>query len=157
MSAPERKFVTARIGGQLVGIPIARAREVFSPQAITPVPAAGKDIAGVLNLRGRIVTMIDLRSHFAMPAYADGALAIGVDEGGDSYGLMVDALDEVRRLATEDIQENPVNLDEPLRRVSAGVCKVEDELLVVLDVDRILKTGDIASEERTGAAAPADE
>jgi len=143
-TAEERDYVTARVGPQLVGIPIGRVRDVFVANAVTPVPLAGDDVAGVLNLRGRIVTLIDLRRHLAMEGGGPGAseqpVAIGIDDGGDSYGLLVDCLDEVRRFAPGERQDNPVHLDAALARVSAGVHHLEDELVVLLDMDRILET-----------------
>jgi purine-binding chemotaxis protein CheW len=134
------EYVTFTTGGQLFGLPIARVQEVFRPGRITRVPLAGAQIAGVLNLRGRIVTAIDMRSRLGLQAGAgeEPAMAIGIESRGESFGLLVDALGEVLKLADGEREANPVNLDRNLSRVSAGVHRLEGQLLVVLEVERVL-------------------
>jgi purine-binding chemotaxis protein CheW len=136
-------YVTFSAGGQIFGLPIARVQEVFRPARITRVPLAGAQIAGVLNLRGRIVTAIDMRNRLDLQAREEGLepMAIGIEMRGESFGLLVDALGEVLRLADADIEANPVNLDRKLASVSAGVHRLDGQLLVVLDVDRVLDVG----------------
>ena len=134
------EYVTATVGGQLFGLPISRVQDVFAPDRLTRVPLAPPEIAGLLNLRGRIVTAIDLRLRFGLDAFAGDAprMALGVEWKGESYGLLIDAVGEVLKLQTSDREDNPVNLDPGLARVSAGVHRLEGKLLVVLDVDRVL-------------------
>ncbi len=133
-------YVTFATAGLIFGLPIARVQEVFRPARITPVPLAGAQIAGVLNLRGRIVTAIDMRSRLDLQAREEGSapMAIGIESCGESFGLLVDTLGEVLRLSDGDIEANPVNLDGRLARVSAGVHRLDGQLLVLLDVDRVL-------------------
>jgi purine-binding chemotaxis protein CheW len=134
------EYVTATVGGQLFGLPISRVQDVFAPDRLTRVPLAPPEIAGMLNLRGRIVTAIDLRLRFGLDALPGDAprMAVGVEWKGDSYGLLIDAIGEVLKLQTSDREDNPVNLDPGLARVSAGVHRLDGKLLVVLDVDRVL-------------------
>ena len=134
------EYVTATVGGQLFGLPISRVQDVFAPDRLTRVPLAPPEIAGLLNLRGRIVTAIDLRLRFGLDALAGDAprMAVGVEWKGESYGLLIDAIGEVLKLQTSDREDNPVNLDPGLARVSAGVHRLDGKLLVVLDVDRVL-------------------
>jgi len=136
-------YVTFSTGGQMFGLPIARVQEVFRPARITRVPLAGAQIAGVLNLRGRIVTAIDMRNRLDLHAREEGSapMAIGIETRGESFGLLVDALGEVLKVADADIEANPVNLDRKLAGVSAGVHRLDGQLLVVLDVDRVLDVG----------------
>jgi purine-binding chemotaxis protein CheW len=141
-------FVTATIGSQLFGLPIAKVQDVFKPDRMTPVPLAPPEIAGVLNLRGRIVTAIDMRRRLDLPERADGgapAMAIGIECRGESFGLLIDSVGEVLKLAEGTREPNPVNFDKRLARVAAGVHRLEGQLLVVLDVDRILDVGDRAA------------
>ena len=139
-----REYVTAEIGGELIGMPILRVQDVFIPEGPTRVPLAPPEIAGVLNLRGRIITLVDMRRRLGLTGGGDkAALAIGVELRGESYGLLIDAIGEVLKL-DEDAQEaNPVNLDPRLARVSTGIHRLNDRLLMVLDVDRVL---DIAAQ-----------
>ena len=145
MNATENviEYVTATIGGQLFGMPILRVQDVFMPDRMTRVPLAPPEVAGVLNLRGRIVTAIDMRRRLGLPALDDGRarMAIGVECKGESYGLLIDAIGEVLKLMTASREDNPVNLDARLARVAAGVHRLDGKLLVVLDVDQVLEIG----------------
>jgi len=137
------EYVTATVGGQLFGLPIARVQDVFVLDRLTRVPLTAPEIAGVLNLRGRIVTAIDMRRRLGLapPGEVRKRMAIGIEYRGESYGLLIDAIGEVLNLPTAGREGNPVNLEPRLARVSAGVHRLEDRLLVVLDVDRVLDVG----------------
>lgn len=134
------EYVTVWIGEQLFGLPISRVQDVFMPDRLTRVPLSPPEIAGVLNLRGRIVTAINMRCRLGMNPRDDGkqSMAIGIEFGGESYGLLIDTVGEVLKLADDTRETNPVNLDRRLARVSAGVYRLDGQLLVVLDVDRVL-------------------
>jgi purine-binding chemotaxis protein CheW len=137
------EYVTAMIGGQLFGLPIVRVQDVFIPERLTRVPLAPPEIAGVLNLRGRIVTLIDLRRRFGLGQREDGnsAMAIGVESRAESYGLLIDSVGEVLKLDDAAREPNPINLDQRLARVSAGIYRLDGQLLIVVDVDRVLDIG----------------
>ena len=134
------EYVTVIIDGQLFGLPISRVQDVFMPDRLTRVPLSSPEIAGVLNLRGRIVTAVDLRRRLGMPPRSDAGapMAVGIELRGESYGLLIDSVGEVMKLAEETREPNPVNLDARLARVSAGVHRLDGQLLVILDVDRVL-------------------
>ena len=138
-----KEYVTALIGGQLFGLPILHVQDVFIPERLTRVPLAPPEIAGVLNLRGRIVTLIDMRGRLGLDKRNDGAasMAIGVESRGESYGLLIDSVGEVLKLDDNAREANPINLDPRLARVSAGIHRLEGQLLMVLDVDRVLEIG----------------
>lgn len=134
------EYVTVNIGSQLFGIPIHRVQDVFLPEAITAVPLADPEIAGVLNLRGRIVTAIDMRCRLGLPQRDVGGrvTAIGVENKGEAFGMLVDSVGEVLKLAPSVMEPNPVNLNAAWARVSSGVYRLDGQLLVVLDVDHVL-------------------
>jgi len=138
-----KEYVTAMIGGQLFGLPILRVQDVFMPERLTRMPLAPPEIAGVLNLRGRIVTLIDMRGRLGLDKRNDGAasMAIGVESRGESYGLLIDSVGEVLKLDDNAREANPINLDPRLARVSAGIHRLEGQLLMVVDVDRVLEIG----------------
>src|SRR4051795_693001 len=94
------EYVTVMIGGQLFGLPISRVQDVFMPDRLTRVPLAPPEIAGVLNLRGRIVTTIDMRRRLGLPPRSDNksSMAVGIDLRGESYGLLIDTIGEGMRL-----------------------------------------------------------
>jgi purine-binding chemotaxis protein CheW len=149
MSENVIEYVTARIGGQLFGLPISRVQDVFMPERLTRVPLAASEIAGLLNLRGRIVTVVDMRRRLDFEAHRGGhaeraPLAVGIEHKGESYGLLIDEIGEVLKLPATSREDNPVNLDHRLARVAAGVHRLDGKLLVVLDVDRVLDVGPVA-------------
>jgi purine-binding chemotaxis protein CheW len=135
------EYVTFAAAGQLFGLPIEGVQDVFKPTRITRVPLAGAEIAGVLNLRGRIVTAVELRARLGLGRREDGSvpMAIGIEAKGESFGLLVDTVGEVLKLADGEREPNPINLDRNLGRVSAGVFRLDGQLLVVLDIDRVLE------------------
>ena len=140
-AGPSTEYVTAVVGEQLFGLPIARVQDVFMPERMTRVPLSSDDVAGVLNLRGRIVTVVDMRARLGLPKNEDGkpAMAVGVDLRGESYGLLIDQIGEVLRLSEEGREENPVNLDPRLAKLAGGVHRLDGQLMVILDVDRVLE------------------
>ena len=135
------EYVTVTLDDQLFGLPIARVQDVFIPDRLTQVPLAPPQIAGVLNLRGRIVTAIDMRRRLGLPA-RDGkmpTIAVGIELKGESYGLLVDAVGEVMKLTKDACETKPANLDARLAEVTAGVYRLDGQLLVVLDIDRVFQ------------------
>jgi purine-binding chemotaxis protein CheW len=137
------EYVTVLIGGQLFGLPISRVQDVFMPDRLTRVPLAHPDIAGVLNLRGRIVTAIDMRVRLGLTRERDAkpAMAVGIESRGESYGLLIDSVGEVLKLSPDSREQNPINLDARWARVSGGVHRLDGQLMVILDVDSVLAMG----------------
>ncbi len=142
--AHSREFVTLHIADQVFGVPVSDIHDVFAPQAITPVPLSQPDIAGVLNLRGRIVTAVDARARLGLPPREDEktGMAVGIERGGESYGLIIDAVGEVLRLSNADYEANPCNLDPRWEEIARGVYRLEGRLVIELDIERILHVGD---------------
>lgn len=136
-------FVTFMIAGQLFGVSVMNVRDVLSTHQINPIPLAPPEIAGSLNLRGRVVTVIDVRRRLGLAPRGDEkkAMSIVVEFGHDLYSLMVDSVGEVLALADSDFEENPPTLDPQLREYSTGIYRLNDKLLVVLDVERALDYG----------------
>ena len=134
------EYVTVTIGDHMFGLPIFRVQDVFVPVGLTRVPLAPPEVAGILNLRGRVVTAIDMRSRLDFGEREPGTpvMAIGIELKGESYGLLVDAVGEVMQLHNSACEPKPTNLDPRLSRVAAGIYRLEGQLMVVLDVDRVL-------------------
>src|SRR5258707_8807125 len=145
-------FVSVVIGGQLFGIPVLEVRDVLASQRITRVPLAPAEVAGSLNLRGRIVTAIDIRTRLGLAERSEEEIAgkprmsVVVDHGGELYSLMVDSVGEVLSLSAANFERNPATLDARSREVSAGIYQLEPARLAGLGVTRLL---DISS--RSGA------
>jgi len=132
-------YVTVETAGQLFGLPLERVRDVFVPRGLSKVPLAPPEVAGLLNLRGRIVTAIDLRRRLGLPPRSDGSapIAIGMEQRGELYGLIADRAGDVLHLKRSTYETNPVNLDGRWAHVCAGVHRLERELMVVLDVEKV--------------------
>jgi purine-binding chemotaxis protein CheW len=136
-----REFVTFHLGGRLLGAAVEDVHDVFRIHALTPVPLARPDVAGLLNLRGRIITAIDARIRLGLPPRENsylGAMAIGVTRHAEHYGPVVDSVGDVLRLSPESLQPPPPSLDATWRAVTLGVCKLPDTLMIALDIDRVL-------------------
>lgn len=134
------EFVTVYIADQLFGIPVELIHDVFQPEAITVVPLSGPEIGGVLNLRGKIVTAIDVRHRLGLESRdrTQKSMAVGIEKNGESYGILIDRVGEVLRLSNETFERNPANLDSRWRDFSKGVYRLDNELLVILDVELVL-------------------
>lgn len=132
--------LTLTVAGQLCGVPALSVRDVLGVQAITPIPLAPREVAGSLNLRGRIVTAVDLRARLGLPPRegGKGAMSVVVEVGGELYSLLADEVGEVLSLAAEERAANPPTLDHVWRDVSLGVHRQGGSLLVIFDVDRLL-------------------
>lgn len=141
--AAEEVFLTMTVAGQGCAVPVLLVRDVLGPQAITRIPLAPPEVAGSLNLRGRIVTAVDLRLRLGLPARAGGApaMSVVVEQGGELYSLLVDEVGEVIPLAAAAFEPNPPTIDALWRDVSRGVQRQEDRLLIALDAERILAIG----------------
>ena len=133
-------YVTMIVGGQLFGIPVLEVHDVFVPSKLAYVPMAPPEVAGVLNLRGRIVTAIDLRQRLGFePRETDAqVMAVVIEYQGEPYSLLVDAVGEVLSLEANCFERNPSNLDAKLRDVSDGIFRLEDRLMVVIQLDKII-------------------
>jgi len=136
----EIEFVTVTIGEQLFGLAIDRVHDVFAAERLTRVPMARGEIAGILNLRGRIVTAIDMRKCLDLPPKEEctNQMAVGIEFGGESYGLLIDEVGEVMKLPAVQQETVPVNLDSRWRSVAAGIYRLEEDLMIILDIDRVL-------------------
>lgn len=133
------QYVTVVIGGQLFGLPISQVHDVFVPERVTRVPLAAPQVAGVLNLRGRIVTAIDMRKLLHLPERDEGSqvMAVGIEQKGESYGLVIDSVGEVLRLSSSSQEPNPSNLDKRWAEISGGVHRLDGKLMIILDVARL--------------------
>jgi purine-binding chemotaxis protein CheW len=137
-------FVTVLVAGQLFGLPIGRVHEVFIASTLTDVPLAPREIVGLLNLRGRIVTAMCLRRRLGLPdVETQRGMAVGLELGGESYGLLIDDVGEVMRLSCDSMEAVPVHLDAHWSRLARGVFRVDRQLLIILDVDAVLALDDM--------------
>jgi purine-binding chemotaxis protein CheW len=122
-------------------------QDVLGHMKTTRVPLAPPEIAGSLNLRGRIVTAIDVRLRLGLPSRDDGktSMAIVVEHDHELYSLLVDQVGEVLGLNPDGFERNPPTLDARFRDYSDGIYRLDKQLLVVLSVERLLDYGRAAA------------
>jgi len=133
-------FVTFTVAGQLFGVPVTRVQDILTPDAIAPVPGGPKQVRGLINLRGRIVTVIDMRTHLSLPRADAGqpGMCVTIESRGDFYTLFVDSVGDVITLPRSLREGNPATLDQVWRDVADAVYRTDQGLLVALHVDRLL-------------------
>ncbi|HEY1930730.1 MAG TPA: chemotaxis protein CheW [Acetobacteraceae bacterium] len=140
----EQGFVTLTLADQLCGVPVLGVRDILGEQTITRIPLAPPEIAGSLNLRGRIVTAIDLRCRLKLPPAPAGTprMSVVAEQGGELYALLVDQVSEVMSLRADAFEQNPPTLPPTWATFSTGIYRLDGQLLVVLDVGKLLALGE---------------
>lgn len=140
-----RDFLTIIIAGQRFGIPVLQVQDVLRQQKITRIPLASAEIAGSLNLRGRIVTAIDVRKRLNITTKRPDKppMSVVVEHQGELYSLIIDEVGDVITLEDDHIEKNPGTLDISWRDISVGIYQMESELLVIMEVSKLLETMDI--------------
>ena len=134
-------YVTLTLCGQLCGLPVTAVRDVLADQKVARIPLAPPEVVGNLNLRGRIVTAIDLRQRLRLPRREAGAPSVSVvtEHGSELYALVVDQVHDVVHLPAARLQPNPPTLPPVWAAHSRGIHRVEERLMVVLDLGLLLR------------------
>ncbi len=137
-----RDFLTIYISGQMFGIPILQVQDVLGQQKVTKIPLSPPQVAGALNLRGRIVTAIDVRTCLCLPEAEANAkrMSVVVENDHELYSLIIDNVGDVLSLYDEDYENTPATLDPAWRSVALGIYRLSGKLLVILDVPKLLNS-----------------
>ena len=136
----DQEFVTMRVADQLFGVSVMGVQDVLRNQKIAKVPLTPPVIAGSLNMRGRIVTAIDMRVRLGHPPNeSDKRMNVVVEFKQELFSFLVDEVGEVMSLPLNKFEKVPPNLTDSWRDLSAGVFKLDTELLVILDVERVIE------------------
>ena len=139
----EEQLVAFTLGGETYGIDIAAIQEIIRMPEITPIPRTAPDVEGVVNLRGRIVPIVDLRARLGLSVVARtlSARVIVVQVGENTVGLIVDGVTGVLRLPTSSIEPPSALVSAVEENHIRGVGKAGDTLIILLNVDTILVRG----------------
>ncbi len=131
---------TFKIGTHHFGLDVLHVQEVLRAQPITPVPLAAATIAGLLNLRGQIITVLDLRTLFGLAGTTDLAAALNVimPSAEGTVSLTADAIGDVLHVDLDELEPLPGNTPPDLRPLLSGVCVREERLYLVLDAQKAL-------------------
>lgn len=136
-----KDYVTVYLNDQLFGIPVLQVQDIVRTQSITRVPLSPPEIAGSLNLRGRIVTAIDVRQRLGLPStlgQQKKLMNIVIETKGELYSLLVDKLGEVLSLPESKFEKNPSTLEERWRDVASGIYRLDGTILIVINVNALL-------------------
>lgn len=135
----ERRICTFALAGLRIGFGIEHVREVLAAPDVTPVPLAPPAVVGLMNLRGRILTVVDARTRLGLPA-GDHVRPthVIVEHAGEVVSVVVDADDEVIDVDDAALGPVPTTVSEPIRLCATGAYQLSPGLLVVLDVDSLL-------------------
>lgn len=139
------------IGGFYFSVPIDRVQEVLKKASPTPVPGAPRAVAGLLNLRGAIVTVLDIRPQLAVPAAnagEPGAHLLLID-GSEIVALRIDRIGEVVPVPADSFEPPPDTLRGPARALITGAYKLPDRLMLALNLDVALNTDAVAPEGKS--------
>jgi purine-binding chemotaxis protein CheW len=139
-----KQFCTFSLEGLLFGIEVGKVQEVIRYQEMTPVPLAHPVVRGLINLRGQIVTALDLRRRLELPERAAEQLPMNVvvRAGDEAVSLLVDRIGDVLEVEDENFEAPPETLQGVAKELIRGAYKLQEELLLVLDTE---KTVSIAS------------
>lgn len=139
------QLVSFHVGDEEFGLDILRVQEIIRIQALTRVPNSPVFVDGVINLRGKVIPVVGLRKRFGLQALAYGKQTriVVTEVRGTVLGFIVDSVSEVLRIPTNTV-EPPPRLGKVEREYVSGVGKLEDRLLILLDVDRLMSDSDEA-------------
>lgn len=141
------QYLTFALGGEEYGVEILKVQEIRGYAPITPIPNTPPHIKGVMNLRGAIIPVVDLRRALAMPAAEHGpfTVIIVVTVGTRVMGLIVDAVSDVLDVARADIHSTPDFGSRIDARFIHGMARAGDKLVVLLDIERVLAGEEVAA------------
>ena len=136
----ELQFATFYVGHMLLGVDIRVVQEINRQSEITQVPHAPEYVRGVINLRGEVATVVDLRTILGLPKSdrSQQTRNLIVHHQGEAIGLLVDRISDILTLREDEISPPPTNVDGVDGRLMSGVCTLDSEIVVLLDIDEVL-------------------
>lgn len=147
IESDELQLVSFNIGTEEFGVDILKVQEINRMVEITKVPQAPNYVEGVINLRGKVIPIVDLRKRFSLELkeHDKNTRIVVVDIGGNIMGMIVDSVSEVLRLPASTIEPPPDIVTGVNSEYIKGVAKLEDRLLIFLDLSRVIDVGEIAA------------
>lgn len=139
---PAADYLLIHLEDQIFGVPVLQIQDVLRDIAFTKVPLAPPEVSGALNLRGRVVTAINVRQRLGLPAYEGDTkpLSVVVEHKGELYSLVIDSVGDVLSIKDASIQDNPPTLDATWREISTGIYRMDGNLMLILDVSTLLES-----------------
>lgn len=159
--AEERQLVVFDLAQQQYGVEISAVREIIRFQEITSVPDSPESVEGIINLRGAVIPVVDLRKRFGLAVTASTAQSriVVVEIDGADVGVVVDGVAEVLRIPASSIEATSSVVTTEESFYISGIAKIDEQLLILLDLDRALSSealADMTQREYDTTAAPAE-
>ena len=134
------KFITIKIGGQYFGIPVEHIVDILLPQKIYPTPLARKEIIGSINLRGRIVTALDMKILLDIPpSDAKGiGMCVVLEYDNELFSFQVDEVGSVNNFLLDSLIKTPDNLSKLWQDISFGIFQIKEDLVIILDIEKTI-------------------
>ncbi|WP_457674580.1 chemotaxis protein CheW [Thiolapillus sp.] len=153
------QYLTFCLAGEEYGINILKVQEIRGWSDVTPMPNTPESILGVINLRGTVVPIIELRRHFGLPEASRGPTTVIIvikaedDKGNQrTMGMVVDAVSEVHNITATDIQPAPQIGDAANRPAVSGLATMQERMIIILNVDELMINGVLGLGEEDAAA-----
>lgn len=136
----EQQLVVFDLSSEAYGVDIGAVREIIRLQDITKVPRTPEFVEGVINLRGKVIPVVDLRKRFGLPVEEESKenRIVVVDIGAQDIGVVVDAVTEVLRIATESVEPPASVITTADSEYLLGIAKLDSRLIILLDLERVL-------------------
>jgi len=145
------KYLTFRLGEEEYGLEILKVQEIIQMQAVTRVPRTPAYVGGVINLRGKVIPVIDLRKKLGLPAVENTdktciiVVQIGSDAGKIVTGIIIDEVKEVLDVAAENIEETPDFGSSINTEFILGIGKIGQNVKILLDIDKVMSAGEMSA------------
>lgn len=154
----ERQLVVFDLASEAYGVNIGTVREIIRMQEITQVPRTPDYVEGVINLRGKVIPVIDMRKRFGFPVaeHTKDTRIVVIDIGGADIGATVDAVTEVLRLGADSIEPPSAVITTSDSDYILGIAKLETRLIILLDLQRALAVEAMASDQRAETSGRRD-
>lgn len=133
-----QQYCTFVLDGHLFGVPVSSVQEVLKAQSVTRVPGAAPEVSGLMNLRGQIVTTMDLRTRLHLPPREEDAGSVSVvvrTADHNTVSLVVDEIGDVLEPSDDSVEAAPETVPAEVRALITGVCKLEQRLMLLLDTE----------------------
>jgi purine-binding chemotaxis protein CheW len=142
---PVQQFVGFRIGEEDYAIAITKIQEIILMKPITRLPQVPDSIEGLINLRGNVIPVVNLRKRFGLPArdFDDETRTVVVNTHDKTVGCVVDEVTQVMRVSADQIQSVPISVSSTARRFISGIARFDDRLLILLDIDRLFDPSEL--------------
>jgi purine-binding chemotaxis protein CheW len=139
------QFIGFRLGDEDYAVGITKIQEIILMKPITRLPQAPESIEGLINLRGSVIPVVNLRRRFGLPArkFDDETRTVVVNTHDKTVGCIVDEVTQVMRITADQIQPVPVSVAALARRYIAGIARLEDRLLIILDIDKLFDPSEL--------------